>query len=211
MTALDDACQGCAVCHSGFAVADKQCTACTGGQAPEACAAYADAGTSCECATCPDGWQLAQGACTECAADPTCTAFKANSCDCDTCASGHYLTVDNKCGKVGFGINVLRVSWCPLLLVRQVDRQASAGLGGLNSGVQRKQAHVTKIDRCGILCARSRLVRAPAPPMQPPSSTSHSLYPFALCTAVSRPPALRDRRSQRVRRLRCLRGRQLSG
>ncbi|KAI7842456.1 hypothetical protein COHA_004095 [Chlorella ohadii] len=99
MTALDDACQGCAVCHSGFAVADKQFTACTGGQAPEACAAYADAGTSCECATCPDGWQLAQGACTECAADPTCTAFKANSCDCDTCASGHYLTVDNKCGK----------------------------------------------------------------------------------------------------------------
>jgi len=87
-TPMANRCQGCSVCQSGFALTNRQCTACTGGQAPGVCTAYSSAGTSCVCTACAAGWRLDKGTCVKCTSNPNCKDFKASSCDCDTCNIG---------------------------------------------------------------------------------------------------------------------------
>ncbi len=89
-TPMDNKCDGCSVCLSGFAPAPstRQCLACTGGQAPGVCTAYNSTGTSCTCTACAAGWRLDKGTCVRCPSNPNCDSYKPNTCECTACKPG---------------------------------------------------------------------------------------------------------------------------
>ncbi len=103
-TPMANRCQGCSVCQKGFfptgPTNNRQCAACSDGQALGVCTAYSSAGTSCVCTACADGWRLEQGTCVQCPANPNCDSYKANTCDCATCKANFS---GNTCAPVGAG------------------------------------------------------------------------------------------------------------